>query len=82
MSINVDWFYFRQWQELGYLILYISARPDMQQQMVLSWLAQHNFPYGLVAFADRFSTDPLGYKTSYLKNLTQVIKMTFFFIIV
>lgn len=49
----------------------------MQQQMVLSWLAQHNFPYGLVAFADRFSTDPLGYKTSYLKNLTQVIKMTF-----
>ncbi|XKL68542.1 hypothetical protein PGB90_004033 [Kerria lacca] len=61
----------RQWQELGYLILYISARPDMQQQMVLSWLAQHNFPYGLVAFADRFSTDPLGYKTSYLKNLTQ-----------
>ncbi|XP_065202321.1 protein retinal degeneration B isoform X2 [Planococcus citri] len=61
----------RQWQELGYLILYISARPDMQQQMVLSWLAQHNFPYGLVAFADRFSADPLGYKTSYLKNLTQ-----------
>lgn len=50
----------------------------MQQQMVLSWLAQHNFPYGLVAFADRFSTDPLGYKTSYLRNLTQVIELGYF----
>ena len=29
----------------------------------------HNFPEGLVSFADGFSTDPLGHKTEFLKNL-------------
>ncbi|KAL1140219.1 hypothetical protein AAG570_000151 [Ranatra chinensis] len=61
----------RFWQELGYLIVYITGRPDMQQTRVLAWLAQHNFPHGLVSFADGLSTDPLGYKTAYLKNLIQ-----------
>lgn len=42
---------------------------DMQQQRVLSWLSQHNFPHGLVSFADGLSTDPLGHKTAYLNNL-------------
>lgn len=41
----------------------------MQQQRVLSWLSQHNFPHGLVSFADGLSTDPLGHKTAYLNNL-------------
>nr|XP_018915919.1 PREDICTED: protein retinal degeneration B isoform X2 [Bemisia tabaci] len=61
----------RHWQELGYLIIYITGRPDMQQTRVLSWLSQHNFPQGLVSFADGLSTDPLGHKTAYLKNLIQ-----------
>ncbi|XP_044015290.1 protein retinal degeneration B isoform X2 [Aphidius gifuensis] len=61
----------RHWQELGYLIIYITARPDMQQQKVVSWLSQHNFPHGLVSFADGLSTDPLGHKTAYLNNLIQ-----------
>lgn len=42
----------RFWQELGYLLIYVTGRPDMQQQRVLSWLSQHNFPHGLVSFAD------------------------------
>jgi hypothetical protein len=63
---------FRHWQELGYLIIYITGRPDMQQQKVVSWLSQHNFPHGLVSFADGLSTDPLGHKATYLKNLIQV----------
>ena len=63
---------YRHWQELGYLILYITGRPDMQQQRVVSWLAQHNFPHGLVSFADGLSTDPLGHKTHYLQSLVQV----------
>ncbi|XP_075220766.1 retinal degeneration B [Lycorma delicatula] len=61
----------RHWQELGYLIIYITGRPDMQQARVLAWLAQHNFPHGLVSFADGLSTDPLGHKAVYLKNLIQ-----------
>lgn len=61
----------RHWQELGYLLIFITGRPDMQQQRVLSWLSQHNFPHGLVSFADGLSTDPLGHKTAYLNNLIQ-----------
>lgn len=64
--------FYRHWQELGYLIIYTTGRPDMQQQRVVSWLSQHNFPHGLVSFADGLSTDPLGHKTAYLNNLVQV----------
>nr|CAG4638237.1 EOG090X00NX [Cyclestheria hislopi] len=61
----------RHWQELGYLIIYITGRPDMQQRRVVSWLAQHNFPHGLLSFADGLSTDPLRHKAEYLKFLVQ-----------
>ncbi|KAI4472055.1 phosphatidylinositol transfer protein [Holotrichia oblita] len=61
----------RHWQELGYLIIYTTGRPDMQHHRVVSWLSQHNFPHGLVSFADGLSTDPLGHKTTYLNNLIQ-----------
>ncbi|XP_023216410.1 protein retinal degeneration B-like isoform X2 [Centruroides sculpturatus] len=59
----------RHWQELGYLIIYITGRPDMQQQRVMSWLSQHNFPHGLVSFADGLLTDPLRRKAEYLRHL-------------
>ncbi|VEN63713.1 unnamed protein product [Callosobruchus maculatus] len=59
----------RHWQELGYLIIYITGRPDMQHRRVVSWLSQHNFPHGLISFADGLSTDPLGHKATYLSNL-------------
>ena len=36
----------RYWQELGYIIIYATARPDIQQHKVVHWLAQHNFPHG------------------------------------
>ncbi|XP_014485235.1 PREDICTED: protein retinal degeneration B isoform X6 [Dinoponera quadriceps] len=61
----------RHWQELGYLIIYITARPDMQQQTVVSWLSQHNFPHGLVSFADGLSRDPLAHKAAYLNKLVK-----------
>jgi len=61
----------RHWQDLGYLIIYVTGRPCMQLQKVVSWLTRHNFPQGLVSFADGFSTDPLGHKTEYLKHLQQ-----------
>ena len=59
----------RHWQELGYVIIYVTGRPDMQQRRVVSWLAQHNFPHGLLSFADGLSTDPLRHKTDYLRGL-------------
>lgn len=61
----------RYWQDLGYLLIYVTGRPDMQQHKVLSWLTQHNFPHGLVSFADGLSTDPLGHKKTYLLNLVE-----------
>ncbi len=65
----------RHWQELGYLILYITARPDMQQKKVVAWLAQHNFPHGLVSFMDGMSYDPLRQKANYLKSLVSEAKI-------
>lgn len=44
----------------------------MQQQIVLSWLSQHNFPHGLVSFAEGINKDPLRHKAAYLNNLVQV----------
>lgn len=61
--------YCRHWQELGYLILYVTARPDLQHRKVVAWLAQHNFPHGMVAFMDGFSKEPIKQKMYYLKSL-------------
>ena len=63
----------RHWQELGYLIIYITARPDMQHKKVVAWLAQHNFPHGMVTFMDGLSADPLRQKGNYLKQLVQEV---------
>lgn len=64
---------FRHWQELGYLILYITGRPDIQKHRVMAWLAHHNFPHGLVSFADGLSTDPLGHKADHLRNVKKLV---------
>ncbi|VEL26005.1 unnamed protein product [Protopolystoma xenopodis] len=61
----------RHWQGLGFLLIYLSARPDMQQRRVTAWLAQHNFPHGLTFFVDGFSADPLRQKAQILQRLTQ-----------
>jgi len=61
----------RHWQELGFLIIYVTGRPCMQLRKVKSWLSMHNFPNGLLSFADGFSTDPLGHKTEFLRQLQQ-----------
>jgi len=61
----------RHWQDLGYLIIYVTGRPCMQLRKVVSWLSMHNFPQGLVSFADGISTDPLGHKREFLQKLQQ-----------
>uniref|UniRef100_A0A667YH48 Membrane-associated phosphatidylinositol transfer protein 3 n=1 Tax=Myripristis murdjan TaxID=586833 RepID=A0A667YH48_9TELE len=61
----------RHWQDLGYLIIYITGRPDMQKQRVVSWLSQHNFPHGMIFFSEGLVHDPLRQKTIFLRNLVQ-----------
>ncbi|XP_078404070.1 membrane-associated phosphatidylinositol transfer protein 3 isoform X1 [Cetorhinus maximus] len=61
----------RHWQDLGYLIIYITGRPDMQKQRVVSWLGQHNFPQGMIFFSEGLVHDPLRQKTIFLRNLVQ-----------
>ena len=59
----------RHWQELGFLIVYVTSRPDFQKIKVMSWLAEHNFPYGLVSFGDGISKDLQKHKTEFLRYL-------------
>lgn len=63
----------RHWQDLGYMILYITGRPDMQKQRVVSWLSQHNFPQGMIFFSDGLVHDPLRQKAIFLRNLMQEV---------
>ncbi|XP_053557765.1 membrane-associated phosphatidylinositol transfer protein 2 isoform X2 [Bombina bombina] len=65
----------RHWQDLGYLIIYVTGRPDMQKQRVVAWLAQHNFPHGIVSFCDGLVHDPLRHKANFLKSLITEVHM-------
>nr|XP_016850235.1 PREDICTED: membrane-associated phosphatidylinositol transfer protein 2 isoform X7 [Anolis carolinensis] len=65
----------RHWQDLGYLIIYVTGRPDMQKQRVVAWLAQHNFPHGIVSFCEGLVHDPLRHKANFLKSLITDLDM-------
>ncbi|XP_043940084.1 membrane-associated phosphatidylinositol transfer protein 1 [Protopterus annectens] len=65
----------RHWQDLGYIIVYVTGRPDMQKQKVVAWLAQHNFPHGVVSFCDGLTHDPLRQKAAFLQSLIQEAEM-------
>ncbi|XP_047426001.1 membrane-associated phosphatidylinositol transfer protein 2-like isoform X7 [Mugil cephalus] len=68
----------RYWQDLGYLIVYVTGRPDMQKQRVVAWLSQHNFPHGIVSFCDGLVHDPLRHKANFLKTLIGEAHMRIF----
>ncbi|XP_034751942.1 membrane-associated phosphatidylinositol transfer protein 2-like isoform X1 [Etheostoma cragini] len=68
----------RYWQDLGYLIVYVTGRPDMQKQRVVAWLSQHNFPHGIVSFCDGLVHDPLRHKANFLKGLINEAHMRIF----
>lgn len=70
-------FLLRHWQDLSYLIIYITGRPDMQKQRVVSWLSQHNFPQGMIFFSEGLVHDPLRQKTIFLRNLIQEVESIF-----
>ncbi|XP_015798553.3 membrane-associated phosphatidylinositol transfer protein 2 [Nothobranchius furzeri] len=68
----------RYWQDLGYLIVYVTGRPDMQKQRVVAWLSQHNFPHGIVSFCDGLVHDPLRHKANFLRSLISEAHMRIF----
>ncbi|XP_049748622.1 membrane-associated phosphatidylinositol transfer protein 1 isoform X2 [Elephas maximus indicus] len=65
----------RHWQDAGYLILYVTGRPDMQKHRVVAWLSQHNFPHGVVSFCDGLTHDPLRQKAMFLQSLVQEVEL-------
>ena len=67
----------RHWQELGFLLIYITARPDLQHRKVVTWLAQHNFPHGMVLFMDGLSHDPMRQKTQLLARINKEAGVVF-----
>lgn len=58
------------------MIIYITARPGFQQQRVLSWLSNHNFPFGLIYFTGGITTDPLKHKAMYLERLQNEVEIS------
>lgn len=83
VPLNVRWrcccwhemvWFVRHWQDLGYLIVYVTGRPDMQKQRVVAWLSQHNFPHGIVSFCDGLVHDPLRHKANFLKCLITEVR--------
>uniref|UniRef100_A0A2K5Y970 Phosphatidylinositol transfer protein membrane associated 1 n=1 Tax=Mandrillus leucophaeus TaxID=9568 RepID=A0A2K5Y970_MANLE len=65
----------RHWQDSGYLIVYVTGRPDMQKHRVVAWLSQHNFPHGVVSFCDGLTHDPLRQKAVFLQSLVQEVEL-------
>ncbi|XP_031303878.1 membrane-associated phosphatidylinositol transfer protein 1 isoform X1 [Camelus dromedarius] len=65
----------RHWQDTGYLIVYVTGRPDMQKHRVVAWLSQHNFPHGVVSFCDGLTHDPLRQKAMFLQSLVQEVEL-------
>nr|XP_048314537.1 membrane-associated phosphatidylinositol transfer protein 1 isoform X1 [Myodes glareolus]XP_048314538.1 membrane-associated phosphatidylinositol transfer protein 1 isoform X1 [Myodes glareolus] len=65
----------RHWQDSGYLIVYVTGRPDMQKHRVVAWLSQHNFPHGVVSFCDGLTHDPLRQKAMFLQSLVQEVEL-------
>ncbi|CAF1217175.1 unnamed protein product [Adineta ricciae] len=61
----------RYWQELGYIIIYVTARPDIQQRRVVHWLAQHNFPHGMTLFNDGISREPIKHKSEMIRHVVE-----------
>nr|XP_033776440.1 membrane-associated phosphatidylinositol transfer protein 1 isoform X2 [Geotrypetes seraphini] len=66
----------RHWQDSGYMIVYVTGRPDMQKHRVVAWLSQHNFPHGVVSFCDGLTHDPLRQKAAFLQSLVQEVGIT------
>ncbi|KFR07516.1 Membrane-associated phosphatidylinositol transfer protein 1, partial [Nipponia nippon] len=66
----------RHWQDSGYMIIYVTGRPDMQKHRVVAWLSQHNFPHGAVSFCDGLTHDPLRQKAAFLQSLRTEAEIT------
>ena len=57
------------WQELGYLIIYLTGRPDLQKDYILNFLGCHGFPLGLVTCTEYSQS----VKTAFLARLIKQV---------
>lgn len=64
---------YRLWQSLGYLIVYITGRPNIQKQYVSSWLGLHGFPVGVLSLTESLSADSQAIKKAYLMRLMKEV---------
>ena len=64
----------RLWQSLGYLIVYVTGRPNIQKQYLMSWLGLHEFPIGIMSLSDSLSADSQGIKKAYLIKLMKEVE--------
>lgn len=60
------------WKDLGYLLVYLTGRPDIQKEYIMKFLATNAFPLGVVACSDSISTDTHT-KTLYLARLIREV---------
>ncbi|XP_065663446.1 membrane-associated phosphatidylinositol transfer protein 2 isoform X2 [Hydra vulgaris] len=67
----------RHWQELGYLIIYVSSRLLFQKCQVTNWLSEHKFPFGIVSFGEHVTGDYQKHKIDFLKRLMNVENVLF-----
>ncbi|KJE96268.1 retinal degeneration B-PD [Capsaspora owczarzaki ATCC 30864] len=68
----------RFWADRGFLIMYVSARPDIQLHGVVAWMARHNFPLGVISLRDSLSKDPAKQKIKYLRALRDATALEYF----
>ncbi|KAI6657567.1 Membrane-associated phosphatidylinositol transfer protein 2 [Oopsacas minuta] len=59
------------WKNHGYLIFYVTARPDMQKNDIMHWFDKKNFPSALTYFNEGVTTDPQAHKSTYIRHLIQ-----------
>ena len=65
----------KAWADKGYLVVYLSGRPDLLRPTTLNWLKIHGFPPGIIHLTDTLrqvlpGNDKVGaYKRDYLKRL-------------
>eukprot|EP00731_Ephydatia_muelleri_P022539 Em0015g122a len=66
----------RYWQELGYFLIYATRRPDTQKEDLLTCLATHNFPLGMVVCSEGITSNDSGSLRTQLLRLVKEAKIS------
>ena len=69
LFVEMETFDARFWKNLGYLIFYMTARPDMQKTDIMHWFEKKSFPSALTYFNEGVTTEPQSHKSAYIRHL-------------